>query len=759
MSRPSSREPEVPREPQLLGEPTRSTALEALGTPTAKGTDPSTPTIDGPQGTALPSLPWIVLAHTIGGTAIGAMEAARLGGSSLAMVLIPLFAAFGTIIGAIVAGITRVVRERGPWLTAFTLAAPSLVVMVPVSRTLFQGAYAQTLPMASLLPYVLPLVVWVAVAVAIAGGRRLLRATDLTTRSIAILGCAGALGAIVWAERNVLKSGYPDAHVAATLAVIVLAGCTLRVAWRGRVSPYVAAVAAALSLGTATAASIEGLQSPRDRQVLVAIGDQGKDLVRLVRALRDADGDGSSVLLGGGDCDDGDSRRHPGAIDVPADGIDQDCDGADAAPLAAETTPGEDLAVWRATPEVQELLARTKKMNVLLVTVDALRFDVLAPGTPDRAEFPNLVKLLDDSVWFVRAIAPAAGTDISLGTMLTGRIDPFQTIEWTLPEALRNVGRKTTSALPKEVERYVGETMLRRGIDRPKTVHTDWGTSDVGDHVSASATTLEGIRALDDAKSASWFVWLHYFDVHEHHQIDVPKSLLSAVSDAGGKKRHVYRALLLAIDREIGRVRAELEKRGLADNTIIVFASDHGESLGEDPRLGDTHGKVGYAPLVRIPLAIHVPGVTPGVRTDAVTLVDLAPTLLGLLGAPDAMAPLDGIDLLPSILGAPEALRPMHRALTIHEEQQWGVVEWPHQLLVRPAEDVVELYDLEADPAQNKNLRESHPEVVARLRARFAEAPQVPVDRTIDGRKWRERRAQPPPNRVPRPAAAATSTP
>ncbi|MFN0251478.1 MAG: sulfatase-like hydrolase/transferase [Kofleriaceae bacterium] len=758
MSPLSSREPAVSREPQVPGDGVRGTALEPPAA-TARGTDRSTPALES----ASPSLSWIVLAHTIGGAAIGALESARLGGLSLAMVLVPLFAATGVVAGAIVAGVTRVMRQRGVRATAFALAAPSLLVMVPVSRTSFEGAYAQTLPMASALPYVVPVIAWVVIAVAIAAGRRLLRATDLTTRAIAILGCAGALGGIVWAERKILKSGYPDAHVAATLAIVVLAGCTLRVAWRGRVSPYIVVALAALSLGTATAAIVDGLRSPRDRQVLAAIGDHGKDLVRLVRGLRDADGDRSSPLLGGGDCDDRDATRHPGAIDVIGDGIDQDCDGTDAErpPAPPAPPPPADLATWRATPPVQELLARTQSMNVLLLTIDALRFDVLAPETADRSEFPNLVKLLGESVWFTRAISPAAGTDISMCTLLTGRIDPFQTIEWTLPEALQGLGLRTTSALPKEVDRYVGETMLRRGIDRPRTVHTDWGANDVGDHVSAGSTSLEGIRALDDARDTKTrsFVWLHYFDVHEHHQIDVPKSLRTAVSDTGGKKRHTYRALLLAIDREVGRIRKELEDRGLADKTIIVLASDHGESLGEDPRLGATHGRVTYASLVRIPLAIHIPGVVPGVRTDAATLVDLAPTLLGLFGAQGAMEPLDGIDLLPAILDAPTSLRSVKRALTVHEELQWSVVEWPYQLIVQPADDIIELYDLEADPAQKDNLIMRYPEVATRLRARFAEAPPVRVDRTIDGRKWRERRAQPPPNRVRRPTGEATTTP
>src|SRR5690606_5592618 len=117
-----------------------------------------------------------------------------------------------------------------------------------------------------------------------------------------------------------------------------------------------------------------------------------------------------------------------------------------------------------------------------------------------------------------------------------------------------------------------------------------------------------GLRALDRLGDKLGFIWLHYFDVHEHHQITIPKRLRDAVHDGGTKKAHAYRALLKAIDLELGRLFDELEKRNLADRTIIVFMSDHGESLGDDPRLLETHGKVTYAKLVRIPIAIRIPG-------------------------------------------------------------------------------------------------------------------------------------------------------
>lgn len=704
---------------------------------------------------------WIPIAHVLGAAAIGALEALRLGSAGLALALVPLFAATGLIIGLVIAGADRLVDGRRWWVAALGLAAPSLLVLVPVASTLFVGAYAQTLPLASALPVLLPLAGWGAIAAAIAGGRRIARAPDLTTRALLILGCAGALGAIVWGERNVLRSGYPGAHAGAMLAVLVLAGIAVRVARRATPPWSLAAGLAVVVVGAAVAATLTGLTEPHDRRVLATMGDHGRDLVRLWRQVLDVDRDGSSPVLGGGDCDDGDPARHPGAADLPGDGVDQDCDGQDAAPPpppAARPSAAE-LAAWRASPAVRAVLDRTRDMNVLLVTVDALRFDVLAPDTADRGEFPHLTKLLDDSVWFTRAIAPGSGTDISIGTLLTGRADPFQRVDTTLPEALRGLGLRTYSAVPVEVNRYVGDTLLKRGIDKRTPVYTDWGTKDVGDHVSAPQTTLEGLRAFDDAAGKRAFVWLHYFDVHEHHQIQVPRALRAAVQPTGGDKRHAYRALLFAIDQELGRLRAALEARGLADRTIIVFASDHGESLGEDPRLGDTHGKVTYAALVRIPLAIHVPGVPGARRPDPVSIVDLAPTVLALLGSPTAMAPLDGIDLVPAVLGAPGALHPGGRAIVVQDELQWSVVEWPYQLLVRAADDLVELYDLERDPAQRADLAATRPELVTRLRARYAEVPRLTIDRTPDGRRSRERLAQPPPRRAPPPAGAATSTP
>jgi len=263
--------------------------------------------------------------------------------------------------------------------------------------------------------------------------------------------------------------------------------------------------------------------------------------------------------------------------------------------------------------------------------------------------------------------------------------------------------------------------------------------------VIAEETTDLLIDLLDGAAGKPWFVWAHYFDVHEHRQLAAPAALGDALSDPGANAvTRNYRALLRGIDDAIGRLLADVERRGLTQRTIVVLFADHGESLGEDPRLPDNHGLVVYAPLTRVPLAIAVPGVAAKVDLEPVSLVDLAPTLLELAGASTAMTDLGGVSLVPSLLGAPAPLQRHDRALVMNEQEQWGVVEWPWKLMVRPKDNLTELYDLEADPGERHDLAATHPDEVRALRARYGEFPAVPMDRTKAGRRWREAQARPP---------------
>ena len=108
---------------------------------------------------------WILVAHVLGACAIGLLEAVRLRSGALAMVLLSVFACAGALAGGVIAGSERLAQGRRPLVAAAIRAVPTLIVVVPVAWTLFDGAYAQTLPLARAMPLLLPLVVWIVVAV------------------------------------------------------------------------------------------------------------------------------------------------------------------------------------------------------------------------------------------------------------------------------------------------------------------------------------------------------------------------------------------------------------------------------------------------------------------------------------------------------------------------------------------------------------------------------------------------------------------
>src|SRR5690606_3397766 len=111
-----------------------------------------------------------------------------------------------------------------------------------------------------------------------------------------------------------------------------------------------------------------------------------------------------------------------------------------------------------------------------------------------------------------------------------------------------------------------------------------------------------------------FFLWLHYFDVHEHDEVGDHDRHLQAYL-AGRPllpgKESKYRAMLGLIDKEMGVLKQELQARNLWERTVIVFVSDHGESLGEHPRLPNHHGHMLYNALIHVPKMIRIPGIRP----------------------------------------------------------------------------------------------------------------------------------------------------
>lgn len=168
--------------------------------------------------------------------------------------------------------------------------------------------------------------------------------------------------------------------------------------------------------------------------------------------------------------------------------------------------------------------------------------------------------------------------------------------------------------------------------------------------------------------------------------------------------------LITMMDEHIGRILDELERQGLAEDTIIVFTSDHGDLFGD-------HGLmlkhfVHYRAVTNVPLLVHLPGCTPRRTRALVSSADLAPTLLELTGSAGYRG-IQGRSIVSLIRGSLE----QHRdALLVEEDQPFGLDGLPGPVRMRTVitaegrltryfgTDVAELYDHRNDPAELLNL-------------------------------------------------------
>ena len=183
----------------------------------------------------------------------------------------------------------------------------------------------------------------------------------------------------------------------------------------------------------------------------------------------------------------------------------------------------------------------------------------------------------------------------------------------------------------------------------------------------------------------------------------------SRVSEVDARQgRAYYHTLVKLIDREMGRILDCLEEQGLAENTLLIFTTDHGELLGDHGLW--MKGPFHYEEMVRIPMLIRWPnGIPAGRRVRGlISQVDLVPMILAAVGAGGpAPGEIDGVDALPLLRGRVEAVR--DAAIVECTEDPRGlraktVVTPDRKLTCYHGYDFGELYDFETDPGEVRNL-------------------------------------------------------
>lgn len=416
-------------------------------------------------------------------------------------------------------------------------------------------------------------------------------------------------------------------------------------------------------------------------------------VTRVVARLGDLDGDGFSLFGGAGDCGPFDGSVHPYAVDVPGDGVDQDCHAGDLDPgvLPAESGPA-------AAPAVQ------RRPNVVFVSVETLRADHMGFLGYARPTTPRLDAWVAGGAVFERAYTVAPVTDRVMPAWLGGMYPSMyvEALDYAthvmgaerelLPERLQAAGYHT---LVLHSYHLFDDHGLGQGIDelvilgKKATQDARWTTN----------ATLTRVREqLAAAPDQPLFVWAHYYEPHSRYEPPPAHALW------GEAPIDRYDGEIHYVDEQVGELLEGLEQLGVLQDAYVIFAADHGEEFLEHGRR--MHAYAVYEESVRVPWVIRGPDVVARRISAPVTTLDLTPTLLGLLDIPPIPGA-EGISQAAALRGGAVIERPFFIEQWRHgtdQIQKIAVIDGSEKVILDLENQLWERYDLLRDPGERVNL-------------------------------------------------------
>jgi arylsulfatase A-like enzyme/Flp pilus assembly protein TadD len=362
--------------------------------------------------------------------------------------------------------------------------------------------------------------------------------------------------------------------------------------------------------------------------------------------------------------------------------------------------------------------------DVFLVTIDTLRADHVGCYGYKQIETPALDALAADGVRFTRAFTHSPITNTSHTSILTGLLPsvhgvtdfgvPLAPLHATWAELLKNRGYQTAAFIGAVI---LDSSTLAPGLDRGFDFYDNFPAK------TDSSNRFGRVerRGMDVAGHAeNWltkhprgprFVWVHLFDPHDPYEAPPPYSQ---------KYKDPYDAEIAYADSALGHFIAYLKTIGAYSNAIIVVVGDHGEGLGEHGE--ETHGLFLYDSTLHVPLILKMGGpAARGTIVDAqIRTTDILPTILSLTSTP-VPAELNGASVVPVIKRQEEAAHNLFAETDYPLRFGWAplrAVRAGNAKLIEAPRP--ELYNLETDPGELKNLYSTDSAQAQTLQAELA---------------------------------------
>lgn len=355
--------------------------------------------------------------------------------------------------------------------------------------------------------------------------------------------------------------------------------------------------------------------------------------------------------------------------------------------------------------------------NVLLVTIDTLRADRVGTGIT-----PAIDALAASGVRFTAARTAVPLTLPSHTTIHTGLLPPQHGIREngagaladahpTIAAVLKQAGYRTAAfvgafvldrrfGLAQGFESY--DDQIPRDPRATERLEAERPASAVADRALAwLARPPSGVE-----EGAPWFVWVHFYDPHAPY---TPPAAFAS------RARTPYDGEVMFADAQLARIVEALRANGALSRTLVVVCGDHGEGLGDHGER--THGMLVYDATLRVPLVIAAPGGGAREVDEAVSLVEIAPTILRAAGV-SPPAEMKGRDLLSVRSGTPGS--DLYSETDYPRVAGWSMLEaltdgrW--KTIV--AGSAAELYNLAADPREEHDLAAAQTTTAAAMRGR-----------------------------------------